>query len=216
MPGMRALVCSRSLSPRAHPDVTIVADGARETLAALRAEPGKDIWLFGGGVLFRSLLGMGLVDSVEVAVVPVLLGGGIPLLPPPAAATKLRLTRHRVYPTSGIVEPRVRGDMTLKAAGFLVIGVAILAVLAVRLGRARWQDGAAALCARLEAARTDAEPRTFSPLELDGLPAPRPVTGAVESRGSRTNSHSSRRPQPAGGPARASGPWPRASRPDLE
>ena len=103
MPGMRVLVCSRSLSPRAHPDVTIVADGARETLAALRAEPGKDIWLFGGGVLFRSLLGMGLVDSVEVAVVPVLLGGGIPLLPPPAAATKLRLTRHRVYPTSGIV-----------------------------------------------------------------------------------------------------------------
>lgn len=92
-----------AMSPREHPDVTIVGDGARETLAALRAEPGKDIWLFGGGVLFRSLLDMGLVDSVEVAVVPVLLGGGIPLLPPPAAATKLQLTRHRVYPTSGLV-----------------------------------------------------------------------------------------------------------------
>jgi hypothetical protein len=34
---------------------------------------------------------------------PVLLGGGIPLLPPPAGRTTLRLTGHRIYPTSGIV-----------------------------------------------------------------------------------------------------------------
>jgi dihydrofolate reductase len=51
-------------------------------VAALRAEPGKDIWLFGGGMLFRSLLDAGLVDLVEVAVIPVLLGGGVPLVAP--------------------------------------------------------------------------------------------------------------------------------------
>jgi hypothetical protein len=39
---------------------------------------------------------------VEVAVIPVLLGGGIPLLPPPATAAKLNLTGHKVYKT-GIV-----------------------------------------------------------------------------------------------------------------
>jgi len=101
-PGMKTLVFSRTLQQRDHPDVTIVADNARETLIALREESGKDIWLFGGGSLFRSLLDMELVDTVEVAVIPVLLGGGIPLLPTPATQTKLKLSGHRVYKT-GIV-----------------------------------------------------------------------------------------------------------------
>jgi dihydrofolate reductase len=100
--GTKTIVFSRTLEPRDHPGVTIVADRVRETVAALRAEKGKDIWLFGGGTLFRSLLDEGLVDSVEVAIIPVLLGGGIPLLPAPASHTKLTLTGHKIYKT-GIV-----------------------------------------------------------------------------------------------------------------
>jgi dihydrofolate reductase len=50
-------------------------------VADLRSNPGKDIWLFGGGRLFRSLLEARLVDAIEVSVIPVLLGEGIPLLP---------------------------------------------------------------------------------------------------------------------------------------
>jgi dihydrofolate reductase len=42
------------------------------------------------------------VDTVEVAVIPVLLGGGIPLLPAPADQVKLKLTAHQIYKT-GIV-----------------------------------------------------------------------------------------------------------------
>jgi dihydrofolate reductase len=76
-----------------------VAEKSEDTVAALRAEPGKDIWLFGGGSLFRSLLNAGLVDTVEVAIIPVLLGGGIPLLAPPARQAKLNLTGHKVYQT---------------------------------------------------------------------------------------------------------------------
>ena len=102
MTGMKVLVFSRTLQQRDHPDVTIVADNVKDTLLALRQEPGKDIWLFGGGSLFRSLLEMQLVDTVEIAVIPVLLGGGIQLLPPPAPQTKLNLTGHRVFKT-GIV-----------------------------------------------------------------------------------------------------------------
>jgi dihydrofolate reductase len=49
-------------------------------VAALKAQPGKDIWLMGGGVLFRCLLDAGLVDAIEVVVMPVLLGSGTPLL----------------------------------------------------------------------------------------------------------------------------------------
>jgi dihydrofolate reductase len=52
-----------------------------ESVAAFKAEPGKDIWLMGGSVLFRSLLDSGLVDAVEISVFPVLLGAGTPLLP---------------------------------------------------------------------------------------------------------------------------------------
>ena len=102
MPGMKTFVFSRTLRQRDYPKVTIVAENAGETVTALRAESGKDIWLFGGGLLFRSLLDAGLVDTVEVAVMPVLLGGGVPLLPPPAKAGKLNLTGHKVYKT-GIV-----------------------------------------------------------------------------------------------------------------
>ena len=101
-PGMRTFVVSRTLRQRDHPDVTILGEGWEKVVAALREEDGKDIWLFGGGTLFRSLLDVGLVDGVEVAIVPVLLGGGIPLLPPPATRATLELTRQRVYPT-GIV-----------------------------------------------------------------------------------------------------------------
>jgi dihydrofolate reductase len=102
MPGMHPHVLSRTLRQPDCPEVT-VSDDARDTVAKLKAAPGKDIWLFGGGSLFRSLLGMGLVDTVEVAVIPVLLGGGVRLLPDPAERAKLRLTKHRVYEKTGTV-----------------------------------------------------------------------------------------------------------------
>jgi dihydrofolate reductase len=102
MPGVRSYVLSHTLRQPDCPGVT-VSDDARNTVAGLKAAPGKDIWLFGGGSLFRSLLGMGLVDTVEVAIIPVLLGGGVPLLPGPADRAKLKLTRHRVYAKTGTV-----------------------------------------------------------------------------------------------------------------
>ena len=102
MPGMKAYVFSRTLRQEDCKGVTVSADPAA-TVGALKRAEGKDIWLFGGGSLFGSLLELGLVDSVEVAVIPVLLGGGIPLLPAPADRTKLRLTGHRVYEKTGTV-----------------------------------------------------------------------------------------------------------------
>jgi dihydrofolate reductase len=102
MAGMKTYVFSRTLRQQDYPGVTIVAEDVEKAVASLRAEPGKDIWLFGGGVLFGSLLEAGLVDTVEVAIMPVLLGGGIPLFPPPAKEAKLELTGHKVYKT-GIV-----------------------------------------------------------------------------------------------------------------
>ena len=102
MPGMRAYVFSRTLRQADCPGVT-VSDDPAGTVASLKESGGKDIWLFGGGSLFRSLLELGLVDAVEVAVIPVLLGGGLPMLPPPAKQAGLRLVKHRVYEKTGTV-----------------------------------------------------------------------------------------------------------------
>jgi dihydrofolate reductase len=103
MPGLDVIVFSRTLRPADYPAVSVVNSDPVERVRSLKATPGKDIWLFGGGVLFRSLLEAGLVDTVEPAVVPVLLGVGIPMLPSPAVRRKLALSGHRVYQKSGIV-----------------------------------------------------------------------------------------------------------------
>ena len=102
MPGMKTIVLSRTLDPSQFPGVTIWREGHNEHVASLRAGTGKDIWLFGGGLLFQSLLEAGLVDTVEVSVIPVLLGGGVPFLPAPASRKQLDLTAHKIY-MSGIV-----------------------------------------------------------------------------------------------------------------
>jgi dihydrofolate reductase len=99
-PNMRVYVFSHTLRPEAYPGVTVIGANAAEVVAALRAEPGGgDIWLFGGGQLFSSLLAAGQVDAVEVTVVPVLLGGGVPLAAPGFARTALRLRHMHRYPT---------------------------------------------------------------------------------------------------------------------
>ena len=100
--GLKTIVVSRTLRHADHPKVTIFSDLNRDWIEELRAQSGKDIWLFGGGELFRSMLEMGEVDKVEVAIMPVLLGRGIALLPSIAQQTKLSLSSHKLY-RSGIV-----------------------------------------------------------------------------------------------------------------
>ena len=102
MPGMDTYVFSRTLQPADCRGVTVSNDPSK-TVAALKEQPGKDIWLFGGGVLFRSLLELGLVDAVLVGIVPVLLGSGVPLLPQSQLRSTLRLVEHRTLAKTGTV-----------------------------------------------------------------------------------------------------------------
>ena len=112
-------VVSTTLEPTDAEGVTVIREDVVERVRRLKESPGheettgkvrgsstlppKDIWLFGGGVLFRSLLEAGLVDRVEVGVVPVLLGEGIPLLPG-LGADPVSLALHSVERfESGIV-----------------------------------------------------------------------------------------------------------------
>jgi dihydrofolate reductase len=101
-PDMQVFVFSHTLRQEDHPGVRIV-DDPKAVMAGLRSKPGKDVWLFGGGSLFHSFAELGLVDTVEVAVIPVLLGEGVPLLPPPAKRVWLKLTGHKLYAQTGIM-----------------------------------------------------------------------------------------------------------------
>jgi dihydrofolate reductase len=103
MPGLDVVVFSQTLRQRDYPAVSVASTNPAETIRSLKAKPGKDIWLYGGGELFRALLEEGVVDTVEPAVIPVLLGGGVPLLPATANRTQLTLVRHRLYRQSGIL-----------------------------------------------------------------------------------------------------------------
>jgi dihydrofolate reductase len=103
MPGVQTIVVSRTLRQADLPNALVINDATKATFEALKAKPGKDIWLFGGGELFRSLLGLGVVDAVEVAVIPVLLGGGVPLLPTPASRANLMLKNNKLFPKTGIL-----------------------------------------------------------------------------------------------------------------
>ncbi len=107
--GAKTFVFSRTLQNN-HPGISVLADASPSTIGRIKAEARKDIWLFGGGELFRSLLNQALVDTVEVAIMPVMLGKGVQLLPQPARQAELQLTGQRVYP-SGIVSVQytVRG-----------------------------------------------------------------------------------------------------------
>ncbi len=100
--GWHVYVFSQTLQPAEHPAVTVIDTDAGAAVAALRAAPGRDIWLFGGGRLAASLLAAQVVDQVEVAIMPVLLGRGIPLVAAEAPRARLSLTRSQAYP-SGIV-----------------------------------------------------------------------------------------------------------------
>ena len=101
MPGMDTVVLSRTLRPADHPAVTVRSD-AVATVEKLKAQDGKDIWLMGGGELFRSLLDAGLVDSIEIGVIPVLLGAGVPVITGPYAKHALKLISSNPLP-SGIL-----------------------------------------------------------------------------------------------------------------
>ena len=101
--GVRTFVFSRTLRQCDYSNVTIVGDNWKEVIQSLRKESGKDIWLFSGGSLFRSLAQEGLVDTVEVAIIPILLGGGVPLVAEPASRIALALTEHRIFERTGTV-----------------------------------------------------------------------------------------------------------------
>lgn len=95
------VVVTRTLRSEQHPHVMMVPDQLGARLDRLRAQPGKNIWLFRRGELFRTPPGTELCHTVELAAVPGLPGGGVPFLPAPRRL--LEPTGQQLDWRSGIV-----------------------------------------------------------------------------------------------------------------
>jgi dihydrofolate reductase len=96
-------VYSRTLPEGEHGGVTIVRDAAAHVRALKNTSDEKPLRLWGGGDLFRSLAEHGLVDGVDVAIIPIVLGGGVAFAPAPNLKLALELRKHRVYEQTGTV-----------------------------------------------------------------------------------------------------------------
>ncbi|RSL90056.1 hypothetical protein CEP51_000921 [Fusarium floridanum] len=79
-PKENVIVASRSLKPEDFPGITILSTNVLEFIRQLKLGAGKDIWLMGGNNLATQCLRAGLVDTIEAAVMPVVLGEGIKLI----------------------------------------------------------------------------------------------------------------------------------------
>ena len=77
----RTIVFSRRPPPADAPaGVEFVSDPIGPFMSRLREQPGKDIWLMGGGELIASFLDEQAIDELVISVVPVIIGDGIPLI----------------------------------------------------------------------------------------------------------------------------------------
>jgi dihydrofolate reductase len=75
------IVFSRHPPPADAPSgVQFVNDAIGPFVSDLRKQPGKDIWLMGGGELIASFLDKHAIDEFVISVVPVFIGDGIPLI----------------------------------------------------------------------------------------------------------------------------------------
>ncbi|MCZ6596461.1 MAG: dihydrofolate reductase family protein [Planctomycetota bacterium] len=80
-PGKKTYVFTRSQDVPEDPDVEFVSTDVVEFVGELRQQPGKHIWLMGGGELIASLLDANLVDEMILGIHPIVLGDGVPLFP---------------------------------------------------------------------------------------------------------------------------------------
>jgi dihydrofolate reductase len=101
--GKQVFVASRTLDPERNPNITICPDLTTEFLHSLRQQATRDIWLFGGSELAATVFNLNEVDGVDLSVIPVLLGAGIPLAPRLRNRVGLKLLNQESY-ASGVLQ----------------------------------------------------------------------------------------------------------------
>ena len=103
-PGTAGYVFSRTRAGQRDENVEFVqAADLPQFISHLKAASDRHIWLIGGGLLIQEFLRLDLVDRIIVTIMPVILGEGILLFPPPTPQRDLVLVESRSY-SSGMVQ----------------------------------------------------------------------------------------------------------------
>lgn len=100
-PKLKEYVFSTTLK-EVKPGAVLISGDTEAEVKRIKNERGKDIWLFGGASLTGSLLNLGLIDEIGLAVHPIILGGGKPLFSNIKNRIPLTLTDTKTY-SSGLV-----------------------------------------------------------------------------------------------------------------
>jgi dihydrofolate reductase len=95
--GIKCYVMSRSEPPGERDGYEVTRQSPEALIAELRKRPGKNIWMMGGGKLARDFLSADLIDEMEIGVVPVLIGEGIPLFPAGFPQREFKLVENKAY-----------------------------------------------------------------------------------------------------------------------
>ncbi|MGI9544344.1 MAG: dihydrofolate reductase family protein [Cyclobacteriaceae bacterium] len=101
VPKFQDYVFSNTLT-EVKPGAILISGDIGTKVERIKNEKGKDIWLFGGAELTTSLLNLGLVDELSLAIHPVVLGGGKPLFIDIQNRVELKLINSKTY-SSGLV-----------------------------------------------------------------------------------------------------------------
>jgi len=107
--GLAIYVLSRTQPPGQGDGWTFVNDSPADLVAKIRQRRGKDIWLMGGGELAREFLKADLVDELHIGIMPVLLGGGIPLFPAGFPQRTFSLIENKTY-SRGMIALKYKRD----------------------------------------------------------------------------------------------------------
>ncbi|HEX7081532.1 MAG TPA: dihydrofolate reductase family protein [Gammaproteobacteria bacterium] len=103
-------VATRTLNEATWNNTRPLKGNAVEAVKALKAEAGKDVYVFGSADLLSSLLAAGLVDEYRICLAPVVLGRGRPLFPKQDRQIEMRLKSTRPLKTGGVILTYLLGN----------------------------------------------------------------------------------------------------------
>ena len=100
--GIKNYVFSHRPQQSVEPGVKFINESIKTFAQRLRSQPGKNVWMMGGGGIIASFLDESEIDEVIIHVVPIFIGEGIPLIEPRHRSVQLKLLSSRSYP-DGVV-----------------------------------------------------------------------------------------------------------------
>ncbi|MFY8000526.1 MAG: dihydrofolate reductase family protein, partial [Candidatus Kapaibacteriota bacterium] len=103
-PEKKNYVFTRSARHLSNDDIQYVSGDVIEFTQNLKAQQGSDIWLVGGGDLNTLFLNYNLIDRIILAVIPIVLGGGIPLFARGGRETLFKLSNAQHWTETGVVQ----------------------------------------------------------------------------------------------------------------